>query len=189
MVNGAYLRSLRQNRNYTLERLSRETGYTASFLSQIERGLKEPSLTTLRKLSECLGVPIFSFFVESSEEGAASGEEMGYSVVRKDLRTKMDFPGLAIKGEAITRFPGAGGAKPALRGILYTISSGQWSSEGLVSHTYDECTYVLQGSIRIAFPDASVEISAGDCIYICAGMKHNFFCREDEDSVLLAFNN
>lgn len=189
MVNGVFLRNLRQNRKYTLAQLSQETGYTASFLSQIERGLKEPSLTTLRKLSECLGVPIFSFFWDGTEEEQTAGEDVGYSIVRQNSRMELNLPGLAVRGEALTRFSGIGGAKPALRGILYTISAGQWSSEGIVSHTYDECTYVLQGSILAAFADSTAELSVGDCIYICAGVKHNFYSNEAQDSVILAFNN
>ena len=67
MINGSYLRKLRKSHNYTLIEFSQEIGCTASFLSQLERGQKEPSLTTLRKLSEVLGVPIASFFLPEEE--------------------------------------------------------------------------------------------------------------------------
>lgn len=85
MINGSYLRKLRKSHNYTLIEFSQEIGCTASFLSQLERGQKEPSLTTLRKLSEVLGVPIASFFLPE-EETAPLTYSSAYILTRKENR-------------------------------------------------------------------------------------------------------
>ena len=62
MINGSYLRQLRLSRNCTLKQASAAAGCTASFISQVERGLKEPSLSTLRNLADFFGVSLVSFF-------------------------------------------------------------------------------------------------------------------------------
>ena len=50
---GAKLRVLRNNRQYTLADVGKETGLSVSFLSDVERGRTKPSLDTLQKLAAC----------------------------------------------------------------------------------------------------------------------------------------
>lgn len=44
----------------TLATLGEKTGYTASFLSQIERGLNRPSIEALRKICDVLEIEVAS---------------------------------------------------------------------------------------------------------------------------------
>ncbi|MGM9661927.1 MAG: helix-turn-helix domain-containing protein [Oscillospiraceae bacterium] len=189
MINGSYIRQLRKSNHYTLAQLSEETGYTASFLSQIERGLKEPSLTALRKLSASLGVPVPSFF--SSEEDTNSEEIQsgeGYSaVVRWKNRKPVYFPGSSTLCEAITP-TSVQGKELSLHGLIYTIQPGQFCSEGMINHSFDECTYVLQGEMQAFLADQETCLQAGDCLYVQAGTRHNFRNCGEVDCVLLSFS-
>ena len=45
------IRELRCRKNFTLRQLSEKTGYTVSFLSQLERGIKNPALDALRAIA------------------------------------------------------------------------------------------------------------------------------------------
>ena len=49
----------------SLKDLAERIGLTASFLSQVERELAEPSITSLRKIAEALDVPIFYFLLDN----------------------------------------------------------------------------------------------------------------------------
>lgn len=190
MINGAYLKQLRQSSKYTLAQLSEETGYTASFLSQIERGLKEPSLATLRKLSECFGVPLVSFFSNDENDAAEEERSGGYAIVRRESRHTVELPGLAVKCETLSpSMPVSGGREHFVRGAIYTVTPGSWCSEGMVSHTYDECIYVLRGQIKVCVQDRTVFLSDGDCIYICAATRHNFQNCGEEDCSCLTFSD
>jgi transcriptional regulator with XRE-family HTH domain len=53
---GAMLRKLREERGLSQEQLAFETGVHRTFVSQLERGLKTPSLATLFKLAAALGI-------------------------------------------------------------------------------------------------------------------------------------
>lgn len=53
---GARLRLAREARELTLESVARQVGVSASYLSQIERDLATPAVSTLRRLSEVLQV-------------------------------------------------------------------------------------------------------------------------------------
>lgn len=61
------LRQWRKDTQKTLAELAGVVGVTPSHLSEIERGLNEPSLALAAKLSRETGIPIDSFVREAAE--------------------------------------------------------------------------------------------------------------------------
>ena len=59
---GARLRELREARKTSMRGLATKSGLSANALSMIERGRTSPSVSTLYKLADALGVPITEFF-------------------------------------------------------------------------------------------------------------------------------
>jgi transcriptional regulator with XRE-family HTH domain len=57
---GALLRAQRVAADLSLRELSGRTNISNAYLSQVERGLHEPSLTVLRAVASALGVPLAS---------------------------------------------------------------------------------------------------------------------------------
>jgi transcriptional regulator with XRE-family HTH domain len=57
-VFGRRLRELRQKRGVTQEQLSASTGLTEGYISNMERGLKVPSLTTILRIAVALGCKV-----------------------------------------------------------------------------------------------------------------------------------
>jgi transcriptional regulator with XRE-family HTH domain len=57
-VFGRRLRELRQKYGVTQQRLSIQTGLTEGYISNMERGLKVPSLTTILRLAVALGCKV-----------------------------------------------------------------------------------------------------------------------------------
>ena|SRR5436309_8907770 len=55
---GAVLRAQRRAADLSLRELSERTNVSNAYLSQLERGLHEPSLTVLRAIAAALGVPL-----------------------------------------------------------------------------------------------------------------------------------
>ncbi|GAW93138.1 helix-turn-helix domain-containing protein [Calderihabitans maritimus] len=55
-VNGSYLRSLREERGYTLREFAEKAGISPAYLSQIENNQKTPSIKTLQKLARALNL-------------------------------------------------------------------------------------------------------------------------------------
>ena len=48
---GEQIRNIRKSRDFTLKALAEQTGLSIGYISQIERNLTDPSLSTLRKIS------------------------------------------------------------------------------------------------------------------------------------------
>ena len=64
---GETIRRIRAEKGLNLRELAEITKLTPSFLSQVERDLAEPSITSLRKIADALGVPIFYFLMENGK--------------------------------------------------------------------------------------------------------------------------
>jgi transcriptional regulator with XRE-family HTH domain len=65
---GERIRRLRKARKLTLEELARTTALSQPFLSQIERDIKNPSVETLSRICDALGVTLAEFFSPGSME-------------------------------------------------------------------------------------------------------------------------
>ncbi|WP_425083566.1 helix-turn-helix domain-containing protein [Ruegeria profundi] len=81
---GADLRALRKARGLTLTEIADRLNRSVGWLSQVERDMSDPSISDLRQIAECLGVPMSMLFSHS----AAPVEEQGY-VVRAVSRRPM----------------------------------------------------------------------------------------------------
>lgn len=67
---GERLRLVRQERGVSLTELARSAGISDSYLSEVERGVVSPSARVLRRLAECLGVPLSALMDEKGLVGA-----------------------------------------------------------------------------------------------------------------------
>ena len=72
---GTLLRAQRQAAGLTLRELSERTRVSNAYLSQLERGLHEPSLSVLRAIAEALEVPLGTLLSRAGvlEEAEADG--------------------------------------------------------------------------------------------------------------------
>ncbi len=61
-VIGKYLRKIRKNKNISQENLSLRAGYYRTFVGKIEQGLYSPSMHTIWRLSDALGLKLSEFF-------------------------------------------------------------------------------------------------------------------------------
>ena len=92
---GEFIRDLRRNARFSLRELAEKAGVSNPYLSQIERGLHQPSVRVLRLLADALNVSAETLLAEAGllEQGAAAarGEAEGgpgsvESVIRADMR-------------------------------------------------------------------------------------------------------
>ncbi|WP_170342300.1 helix-turn-helix domain-containing protein [Ruegeria arenilitoris] len=81
---GADIRALRKARGLTLTDIASRLDRSVGWLSQVERDLSAPSISDLRLIAECLGVPMSMLFAHT---GVLAGEQ-GY-VVRAGSRRPM----------------------------------------------------------------------------------------------------
>jgi len=64
---GSRIRALRKAKGWTQEELGKQADTSYKFLGEIERGVQNPSLSILVKISGALGVPLYELFRFESE--------------------------------------------------------------------------------------------------------------------------
>jgi transcriptional regulator with XRE-family HTH domain len=82
---GRRLRGLRTLRKFTQEQLGEKAGVSGKFIGQIERGVGNPSLKNLARLSQALSVelPDLLRFEELRPEGAARNASRGLAAAER----------------------------------------------------------------------------------------------------------
>lgn len=73
VIFGEVLRSYRKHHGYSQERLAHEAGLERVFISMLERGERQPTITTQIKLARALGCTAAEMVAEVEARMAASG--------------------------------------------------------------------------------------------------------------------
>jgi len=155
---GERIRTQRRRRRVTLSRLAEATGLSPSAISQVERGLVDPSLRTLRAIAKALDVPVFSLLIEVPSP---------HILVRKNQRRSFSMPDRQAVFELLTP-----DLNRRLEMAMMHLEPGASSSEEPLPHAGDECLLVVEGAAQVEMPGARYVLSEGDSIYIDEGMPH-----------------
>lgn len=77
---GDFIRTQRKQAEMSLRELASKAGVSNPYISQIERGLHEPSMRVLRSISGALNLPIDTLLVRAGLIDAPDDDEPGLSV-------------------------------------------------------------------------------------------------------------
>ncbi|GAA0988144.1 cupin domain-containing protein [Acrocarpospora macrocephala] len=172
---GDRLHELRTARGMSLRVLAQQAGVSPTLLSQIERGVTEPSLATLRRLAGVFGESIASLF----EDPAAPSVWLS----RPGERTTLGAPNGQIRYERLT--PGNG----QLEVLHAVLAPGEVSSEELWSHPSMECVYVVGGTLTVEFERTTYTVVAGESITLDSTRPHRYLNSSDAPAeIVLAIN-
>ncbi|MEP6815099.1 MAG: helix-turn-helix transcriptional regulator [Marmoricola sp.] len=85
---GAFIRAQREMANLSLRQLSAMTQVSNPYLSQVERGLHEPSVRVLKSIADALNVSAESLFEQAGWiKASLSGDDVATeSAIRTDRR-------------------------------------------------------------------------------------------------------
>lgn len=169
---GAKIRQKRQEKGMSLKELAESTDLTASFLSQVERDLAEPSITSLRKIAGALEVPIFYFLLEN---------ESTSPVVRRDERKILKFPESQLAFELLSP-----DLNRQMEVMMAKIEVGASSCDEPLSHPGEEFIFVLRGQMRVDIGDDTYLLDECDSIYFFAAIPHKLTCVGEEDLVIIS---
>ncbi len=157
---GERIRELRAARSMTATELARAADVSVGLISQVERGITDPSLETVRKIARALDTPVFNLFQDTDLEQVA--------VVRKDRRMDIRSP----QGGLVYQRVSAGAGKiEVLEGLL---EPGAASSETGWSHPSDECVVVLTGRLVLEVAGERYELKPGDSGSFDSRLPHRY---------------
>ncbi|MBN2117240.1 MAG: helix-turn-helix domain-containing protein [Anaerolineales bacterium] len=158
---GERLRELREARNISMRALAARSGLSANALSMIERGKASPSVSTLYKLADALGVSITTFF-------GAEIERKQVVFLKANERTHVPFTRGVFEGLGGEQFVGR------LEPFLLTLESNANSGPRSISHTGHEFVFCLRGELEYQVERQVFQLSAGDSLLFAAHLKHRW---------------
>ena len=149
---GADIRALRKARGITLVALSAAVGRSVGWLSQVERGLAEPSVRDLGLLAAQLGVNLGLLFRSASKRP----EEQGI-VLRAEDRIPIASRGAGLVEELLS---------PSLSGAFEIISStfapGSDSGGRKSARGREDGGLVVSGRLLLTVDDVEFDLGPGD---------------------------
>ena len=158
---GTRLTELREAQNISMRALATKSGLSANALSMIERGKTSPSVSTLYKLADALGVSVTAFFGSQTEKQQAV-------FLKADARTRISFTrGVfeALGGEQFT-----GRVEP----FMLTLENGAGSGPHTMTHTGHEFVFCLRGQLEYQVEKNIYSLEAGDSLLFAAQQKHKW---------------
>ena len=158
---GNRLSLLRKRKNMTLDELSARSGVSKSILSQIERDLSNPTVTTISRISEALDEKLSDFFlkIEVEETNSIESSKETPSITSKDGLCELNILGA---GETVNWLQWyILEMKP--KGILDSSSHGPKTFENLT---------VIDGQIEVTSGKIKEKLSKGDTYRFQSNREH-----------------
>lgn len=175
-MHGSRIREIRQSKLLTLNEIAEKTQLTASYLSQIERNIIDPSLSSLRKISVALEVPIYTFL---------ASEDKQHVLIKSNERKKLALPNSDIQYEFISPMAAEAGkiGNARMEVIYFKLNPKGWSNDDFIIHAADECIFVVSGIIEIYLDEEKFILEEGDSIYITENVPHRMFNPGENEAV------
>lgn len=161
MLIGQVIKKLRLAKGWTIRELSSRTGLSVGFLSNVERDINSPTISSLTKICTALETNLVSLF-----ENGTSGEKI---VIKKSERK------VFVKSkQSKTIYEYLSPPNTNLKATCIRMESGGDYGETPHGHKGDELGIVLEGIMEVTVEDDVYILEEGDCIYIKAFIPHKY---------------
>lgn len=161
MVVGIKIRTLRNDRGFSLRIMAERSGLNINTLSLIENGKTSPSVGTLQQLAKGLAVPITAFF----ESEPISKQVVFTPHINRPCttfgHTHMENLGKDLCFNMVQPF-------------VVTLEPGAGSGDQLIVHTGHEFVYCLSGKVRYTIDEVDYSLEPGDSVVFEAHLPHRW---------------
>ena len=148
---GNDIRALRKSRGMTLIEFASAIDRSVGFVSQIERGLSEPSISDLRNIAGLFNVPVSFFFGDHHGDTAGARH-----IVRAAHRRKLGNPEDGLIEELLS--PDLGGSFEIIRSEFAPGSA----LAAAQSRDTEEAGFIVSGSLDIEIGGTWYTLNKGD---------------------------
>lgn len=152
---GADIRALRKTRRLTLSEMSLRLNRSVGWLSQVERDLSAPTISDLRQIAGCLGVPMSMLF----DHTQARVEEEGY-IVRAGARRPMGASEEGLIEELLS---------PDLTDdfeMIHSTFQAKSKMQTVADRPTQEVGYIVSGQLDLIIGGREFTVKTGDSFRI-----------------------
>lgn len=167
---GERLREQRRALGLTLKEVADGSGLSVGFISQIERGIAAPSLSSLVAVARVLGTEVGEFLAQPKGD---------LPITRHDQRPVYAVSPHSLTYERISStFPGN-----VLRSVIIHEPPGHRSEP--ISHDGEEMFYVLEGTVTIEVGGERTVLEPGDSLHFPSTKVHSSWNHSDRPATIL----
>ncbi len=170
---GNSVRRLREASKLSLRVLAERTGFSPSFLSQVENGQASPSISSMERIAEALGVTLGEFFQTAGARRSP--------VVRRGARATLNSGWSKARIEAL----GADGQEGRLEPVVVTLEPGGTSASRPHTSRREEFALVLEGSVVLTLDQEEQVLGPDDAVTIRPGTPRLWQNRSEEPARIL----
>lgn len=168
---GARLHAMRESRDWTLDVLAEHTDLSKAYLSRLEAGDRQPSLTALCAIANAFGVSVAALFEQPDDSS-------DWIVVRGGSTTVRNVNGLSY-------VPLSGSTKPFnLQPIEVTVPADRGGSE-TYQHVGEEWVHVTIGRVRLTLGGKKIVLERGDSAHFDSRRPHRLDAMGGEDAKII----
>lgn len=153
------VRRLRLGRGMSLRDLAEATGSSKGLLSQVERGVANPTLGVLTRIADALDVTLHEL---------VRGPQLAPELVSSDWADPAEMDEVAVR-TLFTSFE-----RRRLEISEAALPAGEQSSKSSHGRGSVEYAYVLDGAITIASNGWTVDLQRGDALRFSAELEHTY---------------
>jgi XRE family transcriptional regulator, regulator of sulfur utilization len=153
---GPAVRRLRDAQGLSLRALGELTGFSASFLSQVENGQASPSISSMERIANALGVTLAEFFDGAGRVGGVTRAGARPTLESEWSRGRIESLGGSVQGGRLQPF-------------LVTLEPGGSSGKRPAPGVHEEFALVLEGTVELTLEEGPQTLGPGDAVTIRAG--------------------
>lgn len=159
------IRNYRKQRNLTIKELAALSGMSISYISQVERGEVDPSLSALRKIAAAFQLPLYMLLDDV--------EILGNLTLRKDQQLVRTSEDQSVSYRFLTPLPSPQ-YSPQLLLMKFDLAPHSQDVPEPVRHSSEEMVYVLEGQLTVQIGDSDIVLNPGDATVIQKNLPHIF---------------
>lgn len=161
---GLNLRKLRKEKGLSLQNLAHASGVSVGMISQVERGIANPSMRLLSSLRRALNVSMQEMFGETDDQVVQTDDPP--FVRRRAQRPIIDLGNL--HKELLTP-PN----RQHLQIMILRLDPGRESGGRALSYPAEKGGLVLSGKVTLSVDDVSTELETGDSFVFDSAQPHS----------------
>ena len=173
---GQRIRKIREEKELTLEELSRLTGFDVQFLSSIEKNESQPQLGTVIKLSKAL---------DSAFGRLVSGiGDRHYSITRKTERRTVSRSTSKTGQRQVYTYKSLAPEVKGRHMEALIVQLDVDPDKEISVHEGEEFIFVLDGIVVLEIGDDKFELEPGDSVYYLSTTPHHIAAKNDKATIL-----
>jgi transcriptional regulator with XRE-family HTH domain len=173
---GGSLRRLREQQGISLRALAEKTDFSPSFLSQIENGQCSPSISSMEKIANALGVTLAQFF--------HSANQRLVNVVRASERAHIALDWSRAEIASLGSLPNGSQFQASMLSIRPGGLTGKHASPSIS----DEFAIVFEGKAVLRLQEGEQTLERGDSVTIVAGTSRQWRNESDVMAEILVIS-